>query len=290
MDYYKIKNAFILMRIPFSIYLMPVYWFAISCSYNIDLTSAIVVFLIIHLLAYPASNGYNSYCDKDEVSVGGLRNPPKVNMALLYLVVIFDLAAVFFSMFISFSFGLMIGLYILVSKVYSYPGIRLKKHAILGAAVIFIFQGAFTFFMVQAGLGLNFDFILSTKNILFGLVSSLFLLGSYPITQIYQHKEDAKHGDRSLSMLLGINRTFLFSGIVFGIASILLCYLYFGENKLQNIFTYLAAMIPVLFFFTRWMLKAKKNKKEINFENTMIMNKISSLSLSLAFIIMLFLN
>lgn len=278
------------MRIPFSIFLMPVYWYALSCSYSIDLFDGLYVFLIIHLVLYPASNGYNSYCDRDDASVGGLKIPPKVSGELLYVVLLFDLAALIFSFMISFTFGITVLIYLLASKAYSYPRIRLKKYAIIGALVIFIFQGAFTFFMVQEGISMNREFIFSQKNILFALVSSFFLLGSYPITQIYQHHEDSKNGDKSLSMLLGIKGTFLFSGIVFAIATGLLCYLFYKEEKMVNIYIYLTAMIPVLFFFTRWMIKANKNISEINFENTMLMNKISSLSLSAAFIIMLFLN
>lgn len=278
------------MRIPFSIYLMPVYWFALTRSFNVDLFFAVTVFLIIHLLVYPASNGYNSYCDRDEESIGGLKNPPRVTKELFFLVIIFDILAIVFAFLLFVPFGIMVSYYLAASKAYSYPTIRLKKYAIVGAAVIFIFQGAFTFFMVQKGLRMREDFILSGTNILYALVSSFFLLGSFPITQIYQHKEDAKHGDKTLSMLLGIKGTFLFSGIIFGIASILLCYLFIADGKISNAVIYLAAMIPVLTYFTWWMNKARKNISEVNYENTMRMNKISSLSLSAAFIVMLILN
>jgi 4-hydroxybenzoate polyprenyltransferase len=284
---HKIKDALVLMRIPFSIYLMPVYWFALSCSFNVDFLSAIKVFVVIHFLVYPASNGYNSWCDKDEGSIGGLKKPPEVRIELLYFVIIFDILSILFSFLIDAAFGVMVILYLLASKAYSYPKTRIKKYAVPGALLVFVFQGAFTFFMIQKGIG-N-EFIFSANNLLYALVSSFFLLGSYPITQIYQHREDAKHGDKTLSMLLGVRRTFIFSGIVFAIATILLCFLYLTENKTLNMLAYLAAMIPVLFYFTLWMLRANKNLNEINFQNTMRMNKISSLCLSAAFIIMLFL-
>jgi 4-hydroxybenzoate polyprenyltransferase len=286
----NLKNAFILMRIPFSIYLMPVYWFAVSQSFNIDLYMAVYVFLIIHLLVYPASNGYNSYFDRDEQSIGGLKTPPKVTKELLYVVLLFDTAAIVCSFVLSNPFGWMVTAYLLISKAYSNPHTRLKKYAILSTVVIFIFQGAFTFFMVQKGIGMNNGSIINKQNILFALVSSFFLLGSYPITQLYQHEEDAKHGDKTLSMMLGIKGTFIFSGIIFAIATMLLCSLYYSKHNNINILVFLIAMVPVMFFFQRWINKVNENSNMANFENTMLMNKVSSISLSLAFIIMLFLN
>ena len=49
-----------LLRLPFSFFLMPVYWFALSQVVEKDWTRAILIFVILHLLVYPASNGYNS--------------------------------------------------------------------------------------------------------------------------------------------------------------------------------------------------------------------------------------
>ncbi|MDX5481218.1 MAG: prenyltransferase, partial [Hymenobacteraceae bacterium] len=76
------RTALTLMRIPFSLYLMPVYWFALSTVSGFALWRAVAVFLVLHLLVYPASNGYNSYHDRDEGSIGGLKQPPKVTHEL----------------------------------------------------------------------------------------------------------------------------------------------------------------------------------------------------------------
>ena len=89
------KKALPLLRIPFSIYLMPVFWFGLSALRGPwSGWRALGVFVVLHLLAYPASNGYNSYYDKDEGSIGGLKTPPKVTPELLHLVWAFDVLAV----------------------------------------------------------------------------------------------------------------------------------------------------------------------------------------------------
>lgn len=283
------RNALKLMRIPFSVYLMPVFWFALSAATDYSITKAVGVFIIIHLFVYPASNGYNCYFDRDESSIGGLKYPPKVTKKLFWLVVVFDLLAVTGALFISWLFALFIAVYLLISKAYSYDKIRLKKYPIISTLVVIVFQGAFTFFMVQIGIGLEKNQIVSTPNLVLAAVSSLFLCGSYPLTQIYQHTEDARRGDKTISMLLGITGTFLFAGVSLLFGSGLLLFAYLATNEVKNIIIFLGCTAPVIFFFSRWFWQVRQDKTAANFENTMLMNKISSLAISLAFILIIIL-
>jgi len=82
------------LRIPFSIFLLPVYLFALSISYPSDFFNPLLIFVILHFLLYPASNGYNSFFDKDEESIGGLKNPPKVSLELYYVSLVLDMLAI----------------------------------------------------------------------------------------------------------------------------------------------------------------------------------------------------
>jgi 4-hydroxybenzoate polyprenyltransferase len=286
----KYGSALTLMRIPFSVYLMPVYWFALSAATAYSAVQAVAVFVILHLLVYPASNGYNSYHDRDEGSIGGLRQPPKVTQELFHLVILFDVAALLLSLFISPLFALLVAVYLLVSKAYSYKGIRLKKYPVISTVVVTIFQGAFTFFLVQVGSGLKLQQVLQTPNVWYALVSTLFLCGSYPLTQIYQHEEDSKRGDKTLSLLLGVRGTFVFAAASLGLGAALLLGLYLKAGQLLNVVIFLLCTAPISFFFTRWVIRSWNNPAEVNFENTMQMNKISSLCISLAFILMLALS
>ncbi|MEJ7660328.1 MAG: UbiA family prenyltransferase [Hymenobacter sp.] len=59
-------------------YLMPVFWFGLSALRGPwSGARAAGVFVVLHLLAYPASNGCNSYYDKDEDSIGGRKPRPR---------------------------------------------------------------------------------------------------------------------------------------------------------------------------------------------------------------------
>src|SRR5690606_26197059 len=92
------------LRIPFSLILMPVFLFALSVTPNLDGGRLVIVFLALHLFLYPSSNGYNSYFDKDEESIGGLKHPPKVTSDLYWLSHGFLAIAIALGLMISWSF------------------------------------------------------------------------------------------------------------------------------------------------------------------------------------------
>ncbi|MCC9137926.1 UbiA family prenyltransferase [Pontibacter silvestris] len=277
------KTALTLMRIPFSVYLMPIFWFALSTVSGYSVWRATAVFIILHLLVYPASNGYNSYYDRDEGSIGGLKKPPKVTRELMHLVLLFDILAVALAIMLAPLFGALVALYLLISKAYSFEGIRLKKQPILSTIVVTFFQGAFTYVMVQIGLGLSVMEVVVTPNMWYALISTLFLCGSYPLTQIYQHEEDSRRGDKTLSLLLGIRGTYIFAGLSLTLGATLLLWLYMTNDQLTSLFIFLISTAPILYFFTGWVFRALRDTREVNYENTMLMNKISSICISLAF-------
>jgi len=281
------KNALVLMRIPFSVYLMPVFWFALSNVYQeIDLWKSVSIFIVLHVFQYPASNGYNSYFDKDEESIGGLEKPPSVSQELYYLVLLFDATAIIGAYFVSPLFAAMVFTYTLVSKAYSFDKIRLKRFPILSTAVVTVFQGAFTYGMVLIGLGLVID----THQMIYAAISTFLIAGSYPLTQIYQHKEDKDRGDQTLSLKLGIKGTFIFSSVMFLIGFTAILTSYFIAEKWIDAAVLMICTAPIGFYFLRWMILSWKDDDHVNFRNTMNMNAISSIALSLAFIAMLILH
>ena len=282
------KKALPLLRIPFSVYLMPVFWFGLSALHGPwSGGRAVGVFVVLHLLAYPASNGYNSYYDRDEGSIGGLKAPPKVTPELLHLVWLFDALAVAGAALLSWPFAALVVVYLLVSKAYSYEGIRLKKYPLLSTLVVVVFQGGFTLLMTQVGVGATPTQLFEKTNLLLALVSTLFLCGSYPLTQVYQHAEDARRGDRTLSLRLGIRGTFIFAavGLLAGAGTLGLAY--WLRQEMRPLLVFVVATGPVVALFGRWAWAVWHDETAADFEHTMRMNQVSSLCLSAAFIAVL---
>jgi hypothetical protein len=280
------RSTLLHLRIPFSYFLLPVYLFAVGVSPNFTEDSLLWTFVIIHLLLYPASNGYNSYFDKDEKSIGGLKNPPPVNRGLYYTSLIFDaLAFLLAYLKVSLLFALMIFIYGLISKAYSHPAIRLKKYPIIGWITVGLFQGFFTFIMSYVGVN-HFEFgqLMQAKVLLPAALTSVMLLGNYPMTQVYQHEEDAKHGDKTLSMMLGVRGTFLFVQVVFALASI--GFIIYFNNYFSSVYStaFVCALAPVIMFFMFWFFNIWRDPSKANFSNTMWLNFISATCLNGFFI------
>ncbi len=199
---------------------MPVFFFALALTPNHNEMRMLLVFLSLHLFLYPSSNGYNSYFDKDEESIGGLKRPPKVTKDLYGVSLVFFVLALALGAWINLHFASMMALYGLVSMAYSHPSIRLKKYPWISWIIAGLFQGYFTFAMTYAGLSnLGWEVLFKTHVLVPGVLSSLLLWGNYPLTQVYQHREDARRGDRTLSILLGTKGTFVFSGLFFALGA-----------------------------------------------------------------------
>ncbi|HEX8546907.1 MAG TPA: UbiA family prenyltransferase [Cytophagaceae bacterium] len=276
------------LRIPFSLFLLPFYCFALSQARPIILFNSILSFIIIHFLFYPASNGYNSYFDKDEESIGGLKNPPPVVKQLYNVSLVFDLIALILSFFISWRFALMIFVIGLASKAYSHPAIRLKKYPFLGLLTVAYFQGSFTYMMSYLAItDCAFSDLLNFNIVFPSLLCSAVLFGSYPMTQVYQHGEDGRRGDKTISLLLGIKGTFLWTAVIFILA---LGGFYYFLNRMYSIAIFGALVIcllPTLFYFFFWFYKVLVDRSNANFESTMRLNMLSSIGFITFFISLL---
>ena len=269
-----------LLRFHFSFFLMPVFWFALSQVVEINLYHSILIFFILHLLAYPSSNGYNSYMDRDTESIGGIKNPQQPTFQLYYISLLMDGLALLLCLFISIYFFAGLLLFILASRAYSYRGIRLKKYPVIGYLTVIIFQGALVYFIVRHGCSQSKTLHISWSAM---LGSSLLIGAFYPLTQIYQHRQDAADGVCSISAALGYRGTFIFSAVVFVAAMFVLAW-YFGNNlELDRFFMMQIFMLPALVYFFWWMSKVFASEKAANFKNTMAMNAIGSLCTNAAF-------
>jgi 1,4-dihydroxy-2-naphthoate octaprenyltransferase len=280
------RSSWLHLRIPFSYFLLPVFLLAVAISPNISEKPLLWTFLIVHFLLYPASNGYNSYFDKDEKSIGGLKNPPPVNPGLYYLSLSFDALAVLLGYLqINLTFAIMLLLYGLVSKAYSHPGIRLKKYAITGWFIAGVFQGLFTFVMCYIGINkYSLANVTKLQVMLPGVLTTLMLWANYPMTQVYQHEEDSKRGDRTLSILLGIRGTFVFAAIMFAAAltGFVLYFNHFIDRKYS--YDFLLLIFPVIAYFLYWFFKVYRDARWADFTHTMWLNFISATCLNVFFI------
>lgn len=278
-----------LLRIPFSYFLMPVFFFSLSQVDDIDWGKAVISFFLLHLFIYPASNGYNSYMDRDETSIGGIESPPQPTRQLFYVSLFFDLIGLSLSLILGFYFFLCVLAYMLASRAYSFKGIRLKKYAVPGFLTVVFFQGAFTFGMVY--FGVNKNAVELNNQLIMVLTACMFLIGGiYPLTQVYQHEADNKNGDITISCKLGIKGTFIFCSLMFILSSMFLYFYFRSRQKMEHFILFGLFLLPVIFYFIKWFIMVLKDEKQASFKNTMRMNFIASTCMNLLFILLIILN
>ncbi len=206
---------------------------------------------------------------------------------LFLITIAMDILATLLSLFISVYFCVGVLLFILASRAYSYRGIRLKQYPFIGYLTVIIFQGALIFFIVKHGSSAGKTFTTAWSAM---LGSSLLIGAFYPLTQVYQHEQDAADGVTSISAKLGYRGTFLFSAAVFILAMICLAWYFANQLELDRFLIIQICMFPALVYFFWWMWKVFKDVGAANFKNTMTMNLIGSLCSNAAFLTILIMD
>ena len=284
------RSTFLHLRFAFSLLLLPVYIFAISEARVVNPLDAVLVFIAWHFFAYPASNGYNSYFDKDKESIALLKNPPAVDRTLYYTSLAFELMGILIALLVNLEFCFSVLIYGLLSKMYSHPKVRLKKSPVISFLVVFFFQGAFVFWTSYAAVsGLSFyaHWNLDPHFRIAGWICSFLIGASYPLTQVYQHKEDGDRGDNTLSRSLGIVGSFCFSGALFILATLLIQVYWDRLEAPENFYLFLGCSMPVAVVFTRWFYRVLRDRSEANFQNMTRMTFTSAGMMTLYFTILL---
>lgn len=269
-----------LLRFHFSIFLIPVYLFALSQLENINWFHAAIIYFVLHFLIYPSSNGYNSFMDRDTSPIGGVEKPLLPTPELFIVTIVMDCLGILMAFMVSIYFVIGMIIYIAASRAYSYRGIRLKKYPVWGYLTVIIFQGAMIFFLVYHGSSMN---KILEVPLLPMIASSALIGGYYPLTQIYQHEADKNDGITTISIVLGIRGTFIFCGIVFAIATLLMFFTFRQTGDQKAFYIFLLWMFPMIVYFLWWMRQSWENEANANYKSSLQMNVLAAVCTTLFF-------
>jgi hypothetical protein len=275
------------LRFSFSFFLAPVFLFAMSQADHRPVSQVILSFIVLHLCVYPASNGFNSYYDRDEGPIGGIANPKAVTPDLLWVAYGLEGLGLAIAACVNLVFFGLVLVYGLVSKAYSHPSLRWKARPWVGWLAVSWFQGAMVYLATMAALRDAGVEIFQDANVWAGAgLSSLLIGGGYPLTQIYQHQEDARRGDLTLSRYLGIRGTFVFALSIWSLTLPGFLF-FFGPTHRTDFWIMLIGLIPTTSFLVLWFLRVLRDPEQANFRNTMFLNRLSSSSMIGVFICLL---
>lgn len=176
-------------------------------------------YLNVHVLLFGGATAFNSYWDKDEGPIGGLKNPPKMTYWMHPASLIFMLSGWAWSLLAGVTYFIVYGLSLLLFWLYSTPHARWKGDPHLSLVAIALSTGFNSVLLgcLAAGGSINPVLLISA----FG--ASLVLLSLYPVSQIYQVEEDLRRGDKTFAGRYGVKGVKKFYLISFFSGLILLC-------------------------------------------------------------------
>ena len=206
----KAINLLAHLRLHFQLLLAPIFIWGYFLSGVRAPADFWLGFIAFHIFLYGGITAFNSYYDRDQGPVGGMRVPPPVTEALLpfslaVLVAGAVLAALVNATFLSIYIAIMA-----MGLAYSHPSIRLKARPLLGLATVAVGQGLFASLGGWASAEPDLGSV-DPIGWLGILGATLVTVGFYPITQAYQVEEDLARGDVTFAAWAGPSQALAFS-------------------------------------------------------------------------------
>lgn len=179
-----------------------------------------IQFLNVHVLLYGGATAFNSWWDKDEGPIGGLKNPPAMSKWMQPVSVFFMLAGIAWSIAVGWAYTAVFMVSAVLFWLYSTPLARWKGHPLLSMAAIGISTGLNSVLLGVLAAGGEITATIAVA----ALGASLILLSLYPVSQIYQIEEDLRRGDRTFAAVYGLSAVKKFYFLSYFSGMLLLCY------------------------------------------------------------------
>ena len=172
---------------------------------------AVVVFVLLHLCVYGGATAYNSSYDRDSGPVGGMKHPPESGLVERYGGLSLQVIGVAAIGLWGWQLAVCAGSLVLMGTAYSHPSWRWKARPVLSLVVVAFGQGVVPFligFLISAPAEPPAAVWVACA------ASALLILGTYPLSQVYQIEEDEARGDRTFSVRYGADFAFGFSRVI----------------------------------------------------------------------------
>ena len=241
-------------------------------------------FLNVHVLLFGGATAYNSYWDKDEGPIGGLKSPPKMTRWMWAVSLLMQLAGFAWALSVGMDFSIIYLVSLVLFWLYSTPHARWKGKPILSLFAIGISTGTNSFlmgFLAAGGEALG----IYEGMIAFGV--ACIVLSLYPASQVYQIEEDTKRGDRTFAMAFGLKAVRAFYVIMFLLGTLLIAYFLYQEEQIMGL---IFGILGFLAFSGISVILFRLKAEEKEYENVMGIKFLASLSFVLFILSTLFIK
>ncbi len=210
-------------------------------------------FLAFHVFLYGGITAYNSYYDRDEGPVGGLRKPPAVTAPLLGFSLAVQTVGLALSLVVGWELAALYAIVMVLSVAYSHPRFRWKARPLLALLVVAWGQGAVGF---RAGWLCASTPPLPLHGSYEGLLGMgaavLLTTGFYPLSQLYQIDEDRQRGDLTFAVVYGPAASFRFSLSCLVAGGLCIALVVLARFGLRDALIALGAQLALWWVVLRW--------------------------------------
>ena len=238
---------------------------------QMDSTQFWFQFINVHILLFGGATAFNSFWDKDEGPIGGLRNPPKMTTWMHRVSLFMMFAGWIWAYSINTPYFIVYGCSLSLFWLYSTPHARWKGDPHLSMIAIAVSTGMNSTLLGFWAADGAFSWI-----ILFASVGTAFvLLSLYPVSQIYQQDEDQRRGDVTFYGHYGLSGVKLFFNLSYPAGLSVLCVSLMSIIFVPGLFLFITGLGAYLY-----LLKTVNQLKglEIEYRNVMKIKFIASLS------------
>ncbi len=197
----------------------------------------------------------NSVFDRDEGDIGYLNAPPPLPRYLLHFSLALLIAGQLLAFTLPAGFQMAYAICFVLSILYSVPPFRFKAVAGVDWVINMWGFGTLTPYAAWAATGRPLD---AGHGIVLLAFCPLFA-GLYPLTQLYQFDEDRRRGDRTLALILGMQRSLTVAAVstllAFGLftwAAVILGVGNKGFALALPVVLWLAVLVPWLIGYSSW--------------------------------------
>lgn len=176
-------------------------------------------FLNVHVLLFGGATAYNSWWDKDDGPIGGLKSPPKMNRWMWPVSMGMQYAGLLWAISIGWYYAIIYAISMLFFWLYSSPVFRWKGKPILSLVAIGVSTGTNSFllgFIAASAPSIGMFHVIIAVGV------ALVLLSLYPVSQVFQTGEDAERGDQTFAVKFGLKGVKRLFTILFPVGVILI--------------------------------------------------------------------
>lgn len=215
-------------------------------------------FLNVHVLLFGGATAYNSWWDKDEGPIGGLKSPPKMNKWMWPVSLLIQFIGLAWSVSVGWNYAIIYAISMLFFWLYSTPIARWKGKPILSIIAIGISTGTNSFLLGFLAAG---AYPITITEDITALGVALIILSLYPVSQVYQKEEDSEREDSTFAIRFGLKGVKWFFAILFLLGAGIISVMLYQDQKIVGMIFSVVTLLAYLFLsYFIWGLEGKQTE------------------------------